>query len=94
MQLLWFEDFNRIPSTPLRGCNFNLHLLCGPLPTTIKHRRHVDPLKLKNFYIDDYDEDDFYCDACENRRDPRQPVYYCPQGCPFVSEVECVISEV
>ncbi|KAF2315057.1 hypothetical protein GH714_038046 [Hevea brasiliensis] len=76
-------------------CNFDLHLICGPLPCTIKHKCHVDPLTLKDFYVEDEDEDDeFYCDACEERRDPRLCVYYCAQGCPMVCDVKCVISEV
>ncbi|XP_021650459.1 protein VACUOLELESS GAMETOPHYTES-like [Hevea brasiliensis] len=76
-------------------CNFSLHLLCGPLPCTVKHKCHIDTLTLKDQYVeDDDDDDDFYCDVCERRRDPRLCVYYCAEGCPMIAEVKCVISEV
>ncbi|KAI7998917.1 hypothetical protein LOK49_LG10G03011 [Camellia lanceoleosa] len=42
------------------------------------------------------DEDDnaeFYCDACEKRRDLAQPTYYCKDGCQFVAHPHCVVSE-
>ncbi|XP_012070033.1 uncharacterized protein LOC105632299 [Jatropha curcas] len=81
-------------------CNFNLHIMCGPLPCTIKHKCHIDQLTLKDFYAgyndddDDDDDDEFYCDACEQRSDPRLCVHYCALGCPMVVDVKCVISEV
>ncbi|KAJ9174721.1 hypothetical protein P3X46_013336 [Hevea brasiliensis] len=76
-------------------CNFSLHLLCGPLPCTIKHKCHIDTLTLKDQYVEDDDEDDdFYCDVCERQRDPKLCVYYCSEGCPMIAEVKCVISEV
>ncbi|XP_021669084.2 uncharacterized protein LOC110656553, partial [Hevea brasiliensis] len=75
-------------------CNFNLHLVCGPLPITIKHKCHIDPLTLKDFYVEDDDDDEFYCDACELPRNPRLCVYYCETGCPMIVDVKCVISEV
>ncbi|KAJ9173356.1 hypothetical protein P3X46_016501 [Hevea brasiliensis] len=76
-------------------CDYNLHLVCGPLPVTIKHKCHIDPLTLKDFYVEDEDDDDeFYCDACEERRDPKLCVYYCEIGCPMIVEVKCVLSVV
>ncbi|KAG6650278.1 uncharacterized protein LOC122312970 [Carya illinoinensis] len=75
--------------------DFNLHLECGPLPYRIKDKCHIDSLTLTNSLGEHEDEtdDEFYCDACENKRDPRLPTYQC-QECQYVAELKCVISEV
>jgi hypothetical protein len=74
-------------------CNFNLHLRCSPLPPTINHNCHIDSLILKESPAEDELDEEFYCNACEDEREPRYPIYYCAE-CPFVAEVSCVISEV
>lgn len=74
-------------------CDFNLHVQCGLLPYTIKHKCHVDSLTLKDSPVEDDSDDEFYCDVCEEKRNPRFPFYYCAD-CQFVAEVSCVISEV
>ena len=88
-------------------CNFNLHLRCSPLPYTIKHNCHIDSLILeesppedeidclilKEFPVEDDSDEEFYCNACEEKREPRYPIYYCAD-CPFVAEVSCVTDEV
>ena len=78
-------------------CDLNLHLLCGPLPHSIKHKDHnVHPLLLTNSPVQEELEDEtdeFYCHACEEERDPQLPVYYCAE-CQFVAEIKCVFSEV
>uniref|UniRef100_A0A2N9ESL2 Phorbol-ester/DAG-type domain-containing protein n=1 Tax=Fagus sylvatica TaxID=28930 RepID=A0A2N9ESL2_FAGSY len=77
-------------------CDFNLHLTCGPLPLTIKHKCHMDPLVLTNSPVEEEVEDEideFYCHACDEKRDPLLPVYYCAK-CHFVAEIKCVISKV
>ncbi|KAB1213656.1 hypothetical protein CJ030_MR5G016239 [Morella rubra] len=75
-------------------CNFKIHLLCGLLPCTFKHESHVDCLSLENSIVKDDDPDDeYYCNTCEELRDPRVCVYYCSE-CKFVAHVHCVMSEV
>ena len=78
-------------------CDFNLHLHCGPLPYTIKHKDHIiHPLFLTNSPLQEEVEDEideFYCHACEEERDPLLPVYYCAE-CQFVAEFKCVFSQV
>jgi hypothetical protein len=77
-------------------CDFSLHLACGPLPSTIQHKSHIHPLILTNCPIEDEEDckqDEFFCYACEEERDPFLPIYYCNE-CPFVAEISCVISEV
>ncbi|XP_060973438.1 uncharacterized protein LOC115725495 [Cannabis sativa] len=51
-------------------CDFELHLLCGPLPSTIKHEGHVHSLLLVDSFIEDY-FGEYYCDICETERNPR-----------------------
>ncbi|XP_059431114.1 uncharacterized protein LOC132164591 [Corylus avellana] len=77
-------------------CDFNLHLTCGPLPYTIKHKCHIDPLILTHslaIHELDQTDDEFYCDACEEERDQILTIYYCKE-CHFVAEISCVFSEV
>jgi hypothetical protein len=77
-------------------CDFNLHLTCGPLPSTIQHKSHIHPLILTNCPIEDEmdcEPDEFFCYACEEERDPFLPIYYCNE-CHFVAGISCVISEV
>lgn len=91
-----------ISSSPLfrcARCNYNLHAECGPLPCIIpfKSELHTHPLRLIYSPVDGEDKNDvdvFYCDECENERDPRLPVYCCSEGCPYIAEIKCVISEV
>ncbi|KAF5734925.1 hypothetical protein HS088_TW15G00422 [Tripterygium wilfordii] len=73
-------------------CDFNLHLLCAPLPETFKSICHMDPLTLEDCVVED-DLDEFYCDACETERDPEECVYYCAL-CDFSVHMSCVIFEV
>ncbi|CAK7329520.1 unnamed protein product [Dovyalis caffra] len=80
-------------------CNYSLHLECGPLPCIIpyKSQLHTHPLRLTDSPVDEeYNPDmDVFCfDECEKEREPRLPVYCCSEGCPFIAEIKCVISEV
>ncbi|KAL7168874.1 hypothetical protein ACSBR2_033993 [Camellia fascicularis] len=80
-------------------CNFKLHIHCiSGLPPTLKYHNHVHSLTFTNCPIKDRpDEDDnaeFYCDACEKRRDLAQPTYCCKVGCQFAAHPHCVVSEV
>ncbi|XWS49698.1 hypothetical protein CRYUN_Cryun12cG0025500 [Craigia yunnanensis] len=84
-------------------CGFNIHLFCQPTaPKTIRHKCHIDsltltksPLEFELNSSEDADnlDDEFYCDACEEKRDKEDPVYYCSE-CKFIAEVGCVISEL
>lgn len=74
-------------------CNYNLHLLCGPLPCTINSKKHKHPLTLKEKFIEE-GSDESYCDACEKERDPNMCVYKC-ERCPYVAAFGCCMeSEV
>ncbi|KAL3737934.1 hypothetical protein ACJRO7_019456 [Eucalyptus globulus] len=75
-------------------CNYNRHLVCGPLPCTIKSEDHKHDIQLE----DDLHEDEsgiYYCDACERKRNPEESVYRCTQArCPYVAHFDCTKSEV
>ncbi|KAF3947500.1 hypothetical protein CMV_026373 [Castanea mollissima] len=78
-------------------CDLNLHLSCGPLPYTVKHKDHnIHSLCLTHSPLQEEVEDEtdeFYCHACEEERDPQLPVYYCAE-CHFVAEIQCVFSQI
>lgn len=73
-------------------CDYNLHLLCGPLPCTIKYKYHIHPLIFVDSVVED-NSGEYYCDICESERDPKICVYYC-QECKYVAHVYCLIYEV
>ena len=74
-------------------CNFNIvHLLCGPLPQTIKYEYHMHRLTLTQSVVEDT-SGEYVCDACEEKRDGQICVYYCEE-CKFVSHVHCLIKQV
>ncbi|KAL5562691.1 hypothetical protein UlMin_032438 [Ulmus minor] len=73
-------------------CDFSLHLFCGRLPSSIKHECHVHLLALVDSLVED-DSDDYYCDICEEIRDPRICIYYCAE-CRYIAHLHCVVSKV
>ncbi|KAL3506100.1 hypothetical protein ACH5RR_031482 [Cinchona calisaya] len=72
-------------------CNLVLDFKCALLPHKIKHDCHIDPLVLTSLVEDE--EDEYYCNACEERRQPNHWVYYCA-GCEFSAHLICVVSEL
>ncbi|EOY19989.1 Cysteine/Histidine-rich C1 domain family protein, putative isoform 1 [Theobroma cacao] len=72
-------------------CDFSVHLFCVPIPSSIKHRYHRHPLT----HMDKINEDDsgeYYCDVCENERNPMDHVYCCEE-CTFTAHADCVLNE-
>ncbi|TYG35818.1 hypothetical protein ES288_D13G013700v1 [Gossypium darwinii] len=80
-------------------CDINIHLQCFPsAPKTIKHKSHLHPLVLTKSPLEyelnsDEEEDEFYCDVCEQKRNQKELIYYCVE-CKFIAEVNCVVSQV
>ncbi|KAM6574215.1 hypothetical protein CsatA_022542 [Cannabis sativa] len=75
-------------------CDYNLHFLCGPLPSTIKFKYHIHPLTLIDHQIkkdDHYDQ--FYCDICEEERNPYFRIYCC-KDCDYSAHIHCLFSEI
>ncbi|KAL6985924.1 hypothetical protein U1Q18_019305 [Sarracenia purpurea var. burkii] len=74
-------------------CNLNLHVKCIPaLPNMAKHSAHRHPLTLSDPLPKD-DSNEYYCDACEEERNPHHSVYYCAE-CEFVAHIDCAVPEV
>ncbi|KAF4363345.1 hypothetical protein G4B88_002092 [Cannabis sativa] len=74
-------------------CDFNLHFLCGPLPSIIKFDYHIHSLTLVDHYITkDGHNDEFYCDICEEERDPYIRIYCC-KDCDFAAHIHCLLIE-
>ncbi|XP_062076763.1 uncharacterized protein LOC133781710 [Humulus lupulus] len=88
------EEFHKTNSSKFQclDCDFKLHLLCGPLPSIIKHDSHMHSLDLVDLFIED-NSGEYYCDVCEEERNPRIRVYCC-RKCKYIAHVHCVISEV
>ncbi|CAL5420078.1 unnamed protein product [Camellia sinensis] len=79
------------------NCYFEVHISCIPkLPRTLKHKYHRHALTLTNSPIKDHPDEDedeeFYCDTCEERRALADRSYYCAE-CHYVAHVGCVMSE-
>ncbi|XP_062079426.1 uncharacterized protein LOC133783824 [Humulus lupulus] len=88
------EEFHKTDSFKFQclDCDFKLHLLCGPLPSIIKHDSHMHSLDLVDSFIED-NSGEYCCDVCEEERNPRIRVYCC-RKCKYIAHVHCVISEV
>ncbi|XP_057476697.1 uncharacterized protein LOC130764454 [Actinidia eriantha] len=74
-------------------CSLVLDFKCATLPYKIRHKCHVDPLFFAFVPVKDDDSDEFYCDACEQLRDPKHWVYYCAD-CEYSAHMNCVVSEL
>ncbi|XVF42333.1 hypothetical protein PTKIN_Ptkin01aG0353000 [Pterospermum kingtungense] len=75
-----------------KNCEFDIHLECVPLPSIVKHVRHLHFLNLVNSVVED-DSGEYYCDMCETERNSELSVYSCEE-CKFVAHIDSVISEV
>ncbi|KAK8316008.1 hypothetical protein V6Z12_A13G013200 [Gossypium hirsutum] len=80
-------------------CDINIHFQCHPSALeTIKHKSHLHPLTLTKSPFEfelnsDEEEEEFYCDVCEQKRNQKELIYYCAE-CKFIAEVKCVFSTV
>ncbi|PKI59268.1 hypothetical protein CRG98_020348 [Punica granatum] len=77
-------------------CVHALHLHCAPitLPQTVRHEYHnFHDLVYTKSVTEGGHWDGYYCDACEEKRNPKFPVYYCKE-CNFACHVFCGISKV
>ncbi|XP_047323286.1 uncharacterized protein LOC124926995 [Impatiens glandulifera] len=74
-------------------CNISFCIRCS-LPSTVSCWCHHDhPLKLVDSYVED-DSGEYYCDACEERRNPNHPVYRCHEcNNPYVAHISCALSK-
>ncbi|OMO96095.1 Zinc finger, ZZ-type [Corchorus olitorius] len=71
-------------------CDITFHLECV-VSSSAKHRYHRHPLKFMAAFREDDDSDDYYCDICEEERNPLHPVYFC-RDCTFIAHIECLLN--
>ncbi|XP_012434336.1 uncharacterized protein LOC105761158 [Gossypium raimondii] len=71
-------------------CHFSLHLKCV-VPSSATHKYHRHPLTMMKLIKED-DSEKYYCDVCENERNPKDPVYYC-RSCTFIAHIQCVLDQ-
>ncbi|KAK9282997.1 hypothetical protein L1049_011224 [Liquidambar formosana] len=73
-------------------CEFDLHVHCANLPSTLLLDAH--PHELKLIFDSPYDENTtFSCDVCSGEADRRYWVYYC-SDCDFGTHLECARPEL
>ncbi|XP_048135689.1 uncharacterized protein LOC125315280 [Rhodamnia argentea] len=75
-------------------CGYALHFHRTPFafPETVKIRKHYHQLKLTESVVED-DSGEYYCEACERRRNPNHPIYYCEE-CEYIAHVSCSVAEM
>ncbi|KAJ8767105.1 hypothetical protein K2173_012763 [Erythroxylum novogranatense] len=74
-------------------CDLNIHIECIPIPKNVKSVCHVHPLTLILDSITKKGQDEYYCHACENLRNPKHAAYYCKK-CYYTAHIGCVLGEV
>ncbi|KAL4353775.1 hypothetical protein GQ457_06G024610 [Hibiscus cannabinus] len=74
-----------------KDCAFALHMRCVSLPRTAWHKcdQHILSLTYQN--RDDYPLR-YYCDICEEERDPQQWFYHC-ETCDKAMHIKCVLGK-
>ncbi|XP_062073477.1 uncharacterized protein LOC133777757 [Humulus lupulus] len=91
------DEVNRTKSFLFRciECDFNFHFLCGPLPFTVSFKYHIHPLILVEDYPAEDDDcgDEYYCDICEEERNPYFRIYYCKE-CKYAAHIHCLLLEI
>ncbi|KAL0005959.1 hypothetical protein SO802_013520 [Lithocarpus litseifolius] len=56
-------------------CEFALDFKCATLPQTARYKQHEHPFTLR--YTAEDDSGEYYCDICEEERNPKHWFYYC-----------------
>ncbi|KAB2608127.1 hypothetical protein D8674_011295 [Pyrus ussuriensis x Pyrus communis] len=71
-----------------KKCNFDLCIPCVKLPLTVRYKYDDHPLKLTYASVKNH-LDEYYCDICEGKRDPKHWFYTCPD-CDFDCHPHCI----
>ena len=69
-------------------CEFALDFKCATLPLTARYRQHEHPFTL-SYAVED-DSGEYYCDICEEERDPKHWFYYCAD-CSYPAHPKCIL---
>nr|XP_023878549.1 uncharacterized protein LOC111991006 [Quercus suber] len=71
-------------------CEFALDFKCATLPQTTRYKQHEHPFTLS--YTAEDDSGEYYCDICEEERNPNHWFYYCAD-CTYPAHPKCVLGE-
>ncbi|KAK7840226.1 hypothetical protein CFP56_016916 [Quercus suber] len=72
------------------SCNFALDFKCVTLPQTTRFKQHEHPFTLS--YAAEDDSSEYYCDICEEERNPNHWFYYCAD-CTYPAHPKCILGE-
>uniref|UniRef100_A0A2N9EUY7 Phorbol-ester/DAG-type domain-containing protein n=1 Tax=Fagus sylvatica TaxID=28930 RepID=A0A2N9EUY7_FAGSY len=82
--------YNVYPIFRCTTCEFALDFRCATLPHTTRYKQHEHPFALCSTAEDDSGE--YYCDICEEERDPKHWFYYCAD-CSYPAHPKCILEE-
>ncbi|KAK7828094.1 hypothetical protein CFP56_030534 [Quercus suber] len=71
-------------------CEFVLDFKCATLPQTAWYNQHEHPFNL--YYTPEDGSGEYYCEICEEERDPKQWFYYCAE-CSFPAHRDCILGK-
>ncbi|KAG6702132.1 hypothetical protein I3842_07G019000 [Carya illinoinensis] len=71
-------------------CEFTLDFKCLAQPHTMNCNKHDHPFTL--CYTSEDDSSEYYCDICEDKRDPKYWFYYCAD-CNYPAHLECILGK-
>ena len=71
-------------------CEFALDFNCITLPHTTRYKQHEHPFTLS--YIAEDNSGEYYCDICEEERDPNHWFYYC-LDCSYPTHPKCILGK-
>ncbi|KAL4636983.1 hypothetical protein ACB092_03G048300 [Castanea dentata] len=71
-------------------CDFALDFKCATLPQIARYKQHEHPFTL--CYTAEDDSGEYYCDICEEERDPKHWFYYCA-NCDYPAHTKCILGK-
>ena len=71
-------------------CDFALDFKCATLPQTTRYKQHEHPFTL--CYTAEDDSGEYYCDICEEERNPKHWFYYCA-NCNYPAHTKCILGK-
>ncbi len=73
---------------PCITCEFALDFKCATLPHSTRYKQHEHSFTL-SYTVED-DSGEYYCDICEEERDPKHWFYYC-EDCSYPAHRVCIL---
>nr|XP_023894022.1 uncharacterized protein LOC112005960 [Quercus suber] len=72
------------------SCEFALDYKCAILPQTTRYKQHEHPFTLS--YTAEDDSGEYYCDICEEERNPNHWFYFCAD-CTYPAHLKCILGK-